>query len=89
MIVPYIPYLSAKYYCHSNAECVTMLKSIKYPFKYIHKGDRTCLEYKVDEITNYIDGHYIGASEAAWRIYHYSVHEQVRAIQNLKNNCPD
>ena len=90
MIVPYIPYLSAKYNCHINAECVATLESIKYPFKYIHKGgDRACLEYNIDEITNYIDGRYIGASEAAWRIYHYSVHEQVRTIQNLENNCPD
>ena len=84
MIVPYVPYLSAKYDCHINAECVATLKSIKYPFKYIHKGgDRACLEYNVDEITNYIDGRYIGASEAAWRIYHHSVHEQVRTILNL------
>ena len=85
MIVPYIPYLLAKYDCHINAECVATLKSIKYPFKYIHKGGgRACLEYNVDEITNYIDSCYISASEAAWQIYHHSVHKQVRTILNLK-----
>ena len=67
MIVPYIPYISTKYNCHINAECVVTLKSIKYPFKYIHKGsDQACLAYNTNEVTNYIDGCYIGVLEAAW-----------------------
>lgn len=37
-IVPHNPYLSAKYDCHINVECAASVRSIKYIFKYIHKG---------------------------------------------------
>ena len=37
-IVPYNPYLSARFDCHINVECAVTIRSIKYPFKYIHKG---------------------------------------------------
>lgn len=37
-IVPYNPYLLLKYNCHINIEISSSLKSIKYLFKYLHKG---------------------------------------------------
>jgi hypothetical protein len=77
-IVPYNPYLSARFDCHINVECVATLRSIKYPFKYIHKGgDRATIEWQQDEIKQYIDGRYIGPHEGVWRIYHFPLHEQV------------
>jgi len=44
-IVPYSPWLSAKYNCHINVECLASFATLKYINKYIHKGsDRTTLQ---------------------------------------------
>lgn len=83
-IVPYSPYLSAKYDCHINVECAATVKSIKYPFKYIHKGgDRATLEVEHDEIKFYIDGRYIGPPESAWRLFHFDTHTQMPNVVRL------
>jgi hypothetical protein len=37
-IVPYSPYLSSKYWCHINVECVVSFVATKYITKYTHKG---------------------------------------------------
>ena len=37
-VVPYSPVLLTKYNCHINVEVCTTVKSVKYIFKYIHKG---------------------------------------------------
>ena len=87
-IIPYNRYLSKKYNCHINVECVATFKTVKYCFKYIHKGpDRATLQYNIDEIKTYIDGRYIGAPEAIWRIFHFPIHEQVPPVVRLQV-CP-
>ena len=44
-IVPYNPYLSAKFDCHINVESLVSFSTLKYVHKYIHKGsDRATLE---------------------------------------------
>jgi len=44
-IVPYNPWLSAKYDCHINVECLASFATLKYVNKYIHKGsDRTTVQ---------------------------------------------
>eukprot|EP00973_Karenia_brevis_P040750 5639771-Karenia_brevis.AAC.1 len=68
-IVPYNPYLLVRYDCHLNVEVCTSIKSVKYLYKYIHKGpDRANLEVTetVDEITLHLDARYVAAPEAAW-----------------------
>jgi hypothetical protein len=84
-IVPYNPYISAKYHSHINVECVATFRTIKYCFKYIHKGpDRATLQYEHDEIKQYIDGRYIGAPEGMWRILHFDVHKHTPSIERLQ-----
>jgi hypothetical protein len=84
-IVPYNPYISAKFHCHTNVESVATFCTIKYCFKYIHKGpDRATLEYNRDEIKQYIDGRYIGAPEGIWWILHFDVHKHVPSIERLQ-----
>jgi hypothetical protein len=84
-IVPYNPYLLMMLDCHINVESVASFRSVKYCFKYIHKGpDRTTLEYKLDKIKAYIDGCYIRAPEAIWRIFHFDIHEQVPPVVCLQ-----
>jgi hypothetical protein len=88
-IVPYCPYLSAKYDCHINVECATNIQSIKYPFKYIHKGgDRATLELELDEIKSFLDGQYIAAPEAIWQILHFSTHSQKPNVVQLQVHLP-
>jgi hypothetical protein len=88
-IVPYNPYLSAKYDCHINVECAVSLGVFKYAFKYIHKGgDLASIEVnRRDEIKRWIEGRYISASEAAWRIFHFDMHDQVPNIVRLQVCC--
>ncbi|KNZ73372.1 hypothetical protein J132_07670 [Termitomyces sp. J132] len=61
-VVPYNPYLSAKYKCHINLEVCASVEAIKYIHKYIYKGhDRTTLEIggeqmdQRDEIKEHLD----------------------------------
>ena len=37
-MVPYSPYLSAKYGCHINVEVCASVESVKFIHKYIYKG---------------------------------------------------
>ena len=78
-IVPYNPYLSAKYNAHINVEIATSISSVKYLYKYVYKGgDRASAEIhsqqqmdhqdepqqsQIDETKLYIDGRYISAPE--------------------------
>ena len=57
-IVPYNPYIAGKFHCHTNVKSVAMFRTVKYCFKYIHKGhDRATLEYQHDEITVCSENH--------------------------------
>jgi hypothetical protein len=89
-IVPYCPYLSATYDCHINVECAVSLGSFKYAFKYIQKGgDLAGIEVsRRDEIKRWIEGRYISASEAAWRIFHFDMHDQVPNVVRLQVSNP-
>lgn len=85
-VVPHNPFLLKKYRAHINVEWCNRSRSIKYLFKYVHKGnDRaTAVFYQsnnesevnnvVDEIKQYFDCRYISASEAAWRLFAYEIH---------------
>jgi hypothetical protein len=87
-VVPYNPYLSAKYNCHINVEFCASVHAVKYIHKYIYKGhDRTTLEINVDqnrnEIKEYLDSRYISASESCWRIFEFNMHKEVPSVTRL------
>lgn len=80
--MPYNPYLLAKFGCHINVEVCTTVKSVKYIYKYVYKGNDSAnirLEdpnqivnveaVSHDEVTNFVSGRYVASSEAAWRIF--------------------
>lgn len=86
-VVPYNPHLLMKYHAHINMEWCNQITSIKYLFKYIHKGfDRITATIgsaipassndtkPIDEIKQYLDCRYVSPSEACWRIYAYDIH---------------
>ena len=55
-IIPYSPYLTAKYCAHINVEICASVKSVKYIHKYIYKGsDRTTLRLTDgDKVSQYL-----------------------------------
>ncbi|GJE95688.1 ATP-dependent DNA helicase [Phanerochaete sordida] len=90
-IVPYSPYLSAKYDCHINVECAFSVGSVKYIHKYIFKGhDCATMEIHAqnDEIKQFLEGRYIGPSEAAWRIFHFALHREYPNVVRLQVHLP-
>ncbi|XP_053968413.1 uncharacterized protein LOC128869838 [Anastrepha ludens] len=95
-VVPYNPYLSAKFNCHINVEVCTTVKNVKYIYKYVYKGyDGATVEIgalhndRIDEIINYLNGRYVGSTEAMWRIYEYPMHYQSHSIIRLDIHLPN
>jgi len=91
-IVPYSPLILLMMESHSNLECCISVKAFKYIHKYVYKGhDRTTMAFgeTQNEIQQYLDARYVSASEATWRIFRYSLHEEfpnvVRLAVHLEN----
>jgi len=84
-VVPYNPYLSAKYNCHINCEICASIKACKYIHKYIYKGHdlATVQVGEVDEIKEFIDSRYIGPVEACWRIMEFAMHQEKPSVYCL------
>ena len=85
-IVPYKPYLSWRYYVHINVEVCALIQAIKYIHKYIYKGSyRTTLQLdtNTDEIQKYVQGRYIGPTEAVWCLFKYSTHKESPTVIHL------
>ena len=97
-VVPYNPYLSAKYACHINVEVATGIEVVKYLYKYIYKGhDRACVSVEadgaidepIDEIKEYMDARYVSACEGSWRIFKFALHANYPAVHRLQLHLPD
>jgi hypothetical protein len=90
-VIPYNPFLSAKYDCHINVEVCISVKAIKYIHKYIYKGhDRTTLEFSgEDEIKQYLDARYISACECCWRLFEFNLHCEEPNVIRLPVHLPD
>ena len=76
-IIPFNPFCVLWLQCHINVECAICFGSMKYINKYIDKGSdcgTLTLHDEKDEVKHYIDGRYVSASEAAWRIFQYNMH---------------
>ncbi|KAH9703708.1 helitron like n domain-containing protein [Citrus sinensis] len=90
-VVPYHRNLIVKFDAHINIEICNYSRSVKYLFKYVHKGsDRTTATMEsidttqeMDEIKTYLDYRYISATEACWRIFQFDIHYRKPAVERL------
>ncbi|KAL5565200.1 hypothetical protein UlMin_028364 [Ulmus minor] len=91
-VVPYNPYLLAKFNCHINVEICSTVKAVKYLYKYIYKGhDRIAFhinsnnsEKDIDEIQNFQSAIWISPPEGVWRIYSFILNENHPSVYTLQ-----
>ena len=81
-IVPYSPYLSLRFNCHTNDELCLSPLAAKYLYKYVYKGeDRAMVKAQIergeeivrDEIEEYEDLRSVGSSESAWHLFNFVI----------------
>ena len=103
-VMPYNPYLLAKYDAHINVEICANIKACKHIFKYVHKGsDRASLWIEkenggvpdgvipdpMDEIQEYQEARWVGSAEACWRIFAFKLHDHSPPIEWLSIHLPN
>lgn len=90
-IVPYCAWLSRKYDCHINVEVCSSVGTVKYIHKYVYKGPdcATIALSNVDEIQQHIDSRYISASEAAYHLHRFPMHQEVPNVVRLTVHLPN
>ena len=96
-IVPYNPWLLKKFNAHINVEVCASVKSVKYLYKYVYKGhDAASITLQEqdafrhhDEILNFLDGRYVSAPEAMWRMNEFCMSEKSHAIIRLAVHLPE
>ncbi|XP_046681375.1 uncharacterized protein LOC124368144 [Homalodisca vitripennis] len=85
-VVPYNPVLTRTFLAHINVELCNSVKSIKYICKYVNKGSDQAtfvLENERDKVSSYEAGRYIRSSEAARRIFCFTIHERYPLVMHL------
>ena len=90
-VVPYNPYLSAKYKCHVNVEICTEILSFKYLYKYVYKGhDKVVLDVgqNFDEVNRFRDSRWVKAPEACWRIFSFKLSATYPSVNRLDIHLP-
>ena len=91
-VVPYNPYLLAKFDCHLNVEICSTIKAVKYLYKYVYKGhDRITMNInlsdnveEVDEIKSFQSARWISPPEVMWRIYGFCLNEMYPYVMSLQ-----
>jgi hypothetical protein len=96
-------YLSTKYDAHINVKVYNNIRAVKYLFKYVYKR-HDCATVKIsrqsdnatkgnvvdtNEIKRYLDCRYVSASEAAWRIFKFDMHERFPTVECLQYHLPN
>ena len=93
-VVPHNPQLLMKFNCHMNVEVCTTVRSVKYIFKNIHKGnDAAHVEIRQnhlnhDEILQHLNARYVGPHQAVFRIMQYKMHDKSHIIIRLAIHLP-
>ena len=91
-VVPYNPYLSAKYQCHVNVEICAEVSAVKYLYKYVYKGhDKIVLDVgeNFDEVNRFRDLRWVAAPEACWRIFSFKLSATYPSVNRLDIHLPN
>lgn len=91
-VVPYNPYLTAKYQCHINVEICAGISAVKYLYKYVYKGhDRVVLDVgeEPNEIHRFRDSRWVAAPEACWRIFSFKLSATYPPVMRLDIHLPN
>ena len=94
-VVPHNRRMVMKYKAHINIEIVNSCGSIKYLFKYTHKGsDRVIVEdangnLLHDEVTTYRNARYISSTDAYWNMYEFGMNIMEPSVQKLSLHLPN
>jgi len=89
-VAPYCVFLLLLFLCHINVEITFNSHSIKYLYKYFHKGsDRTTLRTQAsDEVRQYLDACSVTGQEALWRLWKRNLHIQKPSVMALPVHEP-
>lgn len=103
-VVPYNPFLAAKYNAHINVESCTSGNAILYLFKYVYKGPTRATivlanltqeegggdggQRQKNEIKDFVDGRFIAPCEAVWRILGFRMHSAYPSVVRLHLHLP-
>ena len=86
-VVPFNRFFLLKNDCHINFEFVGSFHTVKYVYKYVHKGvDVSTVEIESndqDEITRFVNARTIDPHDAVWRIFGYKVQDRFPAVYQL------
>ncbi|GBO09561.1 hypothetical protein AVEN_233058-1 [Araneus ventricosus] len=95
-VVPYNPWLSKKFSAHINVEVCVSIKCVKHLYKSVYKGhDAASIRFENentldhDEILSFLDGRYVNAPEAMWRLNEFSLSERSHTVVRLTVHLRD
>ena len=77
-VILYCPYLTIKYYAYINIEVCAPVRSVKYIYKYIYKGN-DCTTLRLmdgDKVSQYLQGRYIGPPKAIQWLFKFSIYKE-------------
>jgi hypothetical protein len=90
-VIPHNRLILLKYRCHCNVEFTASLSTVRYQFKYQHKGnDLATVELlskeegkPKNEISLYVNSRFIDPHLAVWRLFEYKVQDRYPAVMRL------
>ncbi|GBM82186.1 hypothetical protein AVEN_179500-1 [Araneus ventricosus] len=94
-VVPYNPWLLKKFNAHINVEVCASVKSVKYLYKYVYKGNgaasvkiqkKGALDH--DEILSFVEGRYVSAAKAMWRLNEFNFSHRYHTVMCLAVHLP-
>eukprot|EP00794_Sanderia_malayensis_P010460 gene10460-biopygen7627 len=102
-VVPHNIKLLLKFDCHINVEVCTTIKSVKYIFKYIHKGndmahveirdghEEADLQRNIvhDAIQHYLNYRYLSPHQTVYKLMQYEMYNKSHTIVRLAIHLPD
>ena len=99
-VVPYNPWILMMFNAHCNVQVCCSKACIGYLYKYVFKGvDRASMGFqrvdkdtgeveKSDKLQDYLDGRYVSAAEAAWRVMAYPMYEMTHTVDVIECHLP-